>query len=179
MTNGERRYWRFGKRRVVGGASRGRVLLWRVESADLELSVGMSWWPGVLRSVWSSFSREVRVHVGTDHLGNKYYYIAEYKNWRGESEEPLPVATRPRRVLGGRASGVLVPDPGPRVWWLPWVTKSGPRPPRSARGSGEHRERLCASALPWSSDLSCPQSLQFSVAQWLARSPYLSPSLST
>ncbi|KAL6090714.1 hypothetical protein STEG23_013591 [Scotinomys teguina] len=43
----------------------------------------MGWWRGVLRSVWSSLSKEVREHVGTDHLGNKYYYIAEYKNWRG------------------------------------------------------------------------------------------------
>ncbi|CAH6787630.1 Ndufaf2 [Phodopus roborovskii] len=42
----------------------------------------MGWWRGLLRSVWSSLSREVREHVGTDHLGNKYYYIAKYKNWR-------------------------------------------------------------------------------------------------
>ncbi|XP_038959431.1 NADH dehydrogenase [ubiquinone] 1 alpha subcomplex assembly factor 2 isoform X2 [Rattus norvegicus] len=45
----------------------------------------MSWWRGVVRSVWSALSREVREHVGTDHLGNKYYYVAEYKNWRGQT----------------------------------------------------------------------------------------------
>lgn len=65
----------------------------------------------MVRSVWSALSREVREHVGTDHLGNKYYYVAEYKNWRGESEERLPVAARPGRVasavLWNRASGVL------------------------------------------------------------------------
>lgn len=65
----------------------------------------------MVRSVWSALSREVREHVGTDHLGNKYYYVAQYKNWRGESEERLPVAARPGRVasavLWNRASDVL------------------------------------------------------------------------
>nr|XP_042117506.1 NADH dehydrogenase [ubiquinone] 1 alpha subcomplex assembly factor 2 isoform X1 [Peromyscus maniculatus bairdii] len=45
----------------------------------------MGWWRGLLRSVWGSLSKEVREHVGTDHLGNKYYFIAEYKNWRGQT----------------------------------------------------------------------------------------------
>ncbi|OBS73939.1 hypothetical protein A6R68_15521, partial [Neotoma lepida] len=71
----------------------------------------MGWWRGVLRSVWSALSKEVREHVGTDHLGNKYYYIAEYKNWRGESEERLRVAARPGRVavaaVWSRAADVL------------------------------------------------------------------------
>ena len=97
----------------MGGASRGRVLPSGEESRDLELQAGMSWWRGVLRSVWSALSKEVREHVGTDHLGNKYYYVAEYKNWRGESVEWLPVAAHPGRVtatvLRGRASSVLVP----------------------------------------------------------------------
>ncbi|XP_008854594.1 NADH dehydrogenase [ubiquinone] 1 alpha subcomplex assembly factor 2 isoform X1 [Nannospalax galili] len=42
----------------------------------------MGWSGGVLRTLWSALSREVKQHVGTDQLGNKYYYIAEYKNWR-------------------------------------------------------------------------------------------------
>ncbi|XP_052599221.1 NADH dehydrogenase [ubiquinone] 1 alpha subcomplex assembly factor 2 isoform X2 [Peromyscus californicus insignis] len=42
----------------------------------------MGWWRGLLRSVWGSLSKGVREHVGTDHLGNNYYFIAEYKNWR-------------------------------------------------------------------------------------------------
>lgn len=74
----------------------------RGRSRDLELLAGMTWWRGVLRSVWSSLSKEVREHVGTDHLGNKYYYVAEYKNWRGESQERLPVAAHPGRAGDGR-----------------------------------------------------------------------------
>lgn len=36
---------------------------------------------GVLRR---ALSKEVKEQVGTDRFGNKYYYIPEYKNWRGE-----------------------------------------------------------------------------------------------
>jgi hypothetical protein len=76
----------------------------------------MSWWSGVWRSVWSALSREVREHVGTDHLGNKYYYVAEYKNWRGESEERIPVDGCASRAGGGRRTwgpGLGCPGPCP------------------------------------------------------------------
>lgn len=57
-------------------------------------------------------------HVGTDHLGNKYYYIAQYKNWRGESEERLRVGAPPGPVpvtaIRGRASSVPAFIPGVR-----------------------------------------------------------------
>ena len=36
---------------------------------------------GVLRR---ALSKEVKEQVGTDRFENKYYYIPEYKNWRGE-----------------------------------------------------------------------------------------------
>ncbi|ERE85313.1 mimitin [Cricetulus griseus] len=65
----------------------------------------MGWWWSVLRSVWSVLSKEVREHVGTDHLGNKYYYIPKYKNWRGESDERLRVTARPGRVALGPSLG--------------------------------------------------------------------------
>lgn len=92
----------------MGGARRGRGFAWAGPPGeggpqDLELLAGMGWWRGVLRSVWSAVTREVKEHVGTDHLGNKYYYIAEYKNWRGESEER-------RRVAAG--GGYCTPGPG-------------------------------------------------------------------
>lgn len=89
-----------------------------VEQRDLELRTGMSWWRGVLRSVWGGLSKEVREHVGTDHLGNKYYYVAEYKNWRGESEERLLVAALPG--AGG---------------WRPPYFGAGPRCPGPCPGS--------------------------------------------
>lgn len=39
---------------------------------------------GLFRSLWKVLSKEVKEQVGTDQFGNKYYYIPEYKNWRGE-----------------------------------------------------------------------------------------------
>lgn len=144
-TKGERRYW--GGSRTPGS---GRDFAWACppvggESRDLELLAGMTWWRGVLRSVWSSLSKEVREHVGTDHLGNKYYYVAEYKNWRGESQERLPVAAHSGRVtaavLWGRAVDVLglVVALGNEVW-----TQSSKICQRV--WAEELRERLCASA---------------------------------
>lgn len=71
-----------------------------------------------MRSLWSSLSKEVREHVGTDHLGNKYYYIAQYKNWRGKREERLWVGAPPGPVpvaaIRGRASGDPALSPGVR-----------------------------------------------------------------
>lgn len=160
----------------VGVSSR-----WRGESPDLEQRTGMSWWRGVLRSVWSALSKEVREHVGTDHLGNKYYYVAEYKNWRGESVEPLPVAAYPGRVaatvLRGRASGVLVPVQIRGLGGCLGQRSLDPVLRDLAGGLGIIR--IGFAPVPRSSDPGCPQSLPFPVAQWLGRSPYLSPSLST
>lgn len=47
----------------------------------------MGWSQGLFRALWRALSKEVKEHVGTDHLGNKYYFIPEYKNWRGEMRE--------------------------------------------------------------------------------------------
>uniref|UniRef100_A0A8C0XEM5 NADH dehydrogenase [ubiquinone] 1 alpha subcomplex assembly factor 2 n=1 Tax=Castor canadensis TaxID=51338 RepID=A0A8C0XEM5_CASCN len=44
----------------------------------------MGWSQSLFRTWWRALSKEVKELVGTDHLGNKYYYIPEYKNWRGE-----------------------------------------------------------------------------------------------
>ena len=37
---------------------------------------------GVLRR---ALSKEVKEQAGTDRFENKYYYIPEYKNWRGQT----------------------------------------------------------------------------------------------
>ncbi|XP_074241800.1 NADH dehydrogenase [ubiquinone] 1 alpha subcomplex assembly factor 2 isoform X9 [Saimiri boliviensis] len=42
----------------------------------------MGWSQDLFRYLWRSLSKEVKEHVGTDQFGNKYYYIAGYKNWR-------------------------------------------------------------------------------------------------
>uniref|UniRef100_G3TA41 NADH:ubiquinone oxidoreductase complex assembly factor 2 n=1 Tax=Loxodonta africana TaxID=9785 RepID=G3TA41_LOXAF len=45
----------------------------------------MGWSQRLFGSLWRVLSKEVKQHVGTDQLGNKYYYIPEYKNWRGQT----------------------------------------------------------------------------------------------
>ncbi|XP_074241794.1 NADH dehydrogenase [ubiquinone] 1 alpha subcomplex assembly factor 2 isoform X7 [Saimiri boliviensis] len=45
----------------------------------------MGWSQDLFRYLWRSLSKEVKEHVGTDQFGNKYYYIAGYKNWRGQT----------------------------------------------------------------------------------------------
>ncbi|XP_063114285.1 NADH dehydrogenase [ubiquinone] 1 alpha subcomplex assembly factor 2 isoform X2 [Cavia porcellus] len=37
---------------------------------------------GLFRTLWRMLSKEVKEHVGTDHFGNKYYYVPQYTNWR-------------------------------------------------------------------------------------------------
>lgn len=46
----------------------------------------------LFRALWRSLSKEVKEQVGTDQFGNKYYYIPEYKNWRGEMRARAAVA---------------------------------------------------------------------------------------
>ncbi|XP_073658240.1 NADH dehydrogenase [ubiquinone] 1 alpha subcomplex assembly factor 2 isoform X1 [Tursiops truncatus] len=43
----------------------------------------MGWSQNLFRVLWRALSKEVKEQVGTDLFGNKYYYIPEYKNWRG------------------------------------------------------------------------------------------------
>lgn len=44
----------------------------------------MGWSQNLFHVLWRVLSKEVKEKIGTDQLGNKYYYIPEYKNWRGE-----------------------------------------------------------------------------------------------
>ncbi|XP_049563908.1 NADH dehydrogenase [ubiquinone] 1 alpha subcomplex assembly factor 2 isoform X3 [Orcinus orca] len=45
----------------------------------------MGWSQNLFRVLWRALSKEVKEQVGTDLFGNKYYYIPEYKNWRGQT----------------------------------------------------------------------------------------------
>ncbi|XP_023585221.1 NADH dehydrogenase [ubiquinone] 1 alpha subcomplex assembly factor 2 [Trichechus manatus latirostris] len=45
----------------------------------------MGWSQHLFSSLWRVLTKEVKQHVGTDQFGNKYYYIPEYKNWRGQT----------------------------------------------------------------------------------------------
>lgn len=58
----------------------------------------MGWSQNFFRVLWRALSKEVKEQVGTDRFGNKYYYIPEYKNWRGEM--------RARAAVGGSKNGV-------------------------------------------------------------------------
>ncbi|TEA32319.1 hypothetical protein DBR06_SOUSAS28210006, partial [Sousa chinensis] len=42
----------------------------------------MGWSQNLFHVLWRVLSKEVKEKIGTDQLGNKYYYIPEYKNWR-------------------------------------------------------------------------------------------------
>ncbi|XP_005356828.1 NADH dehydrogenase [ubiquinone] 1 alpha subcomplex assembly factor 2 [Microtus ochrogaster] len=83
----------------------------------------MGWWRAVLRSLWSSLSKEVREHVGTDHLGNKYYYIAQYKNWRGQTiREKRFVEAANRKELDYEAGDIPTE-------WEAWIRRTRKTPP--------------------------------------------------
>ncbi|KAM7320888.1 NADH dehydrogenase [ubiquinone] 1 alpha subcomplex assembly factor 2 [Alexandromys fortis] len=83
----------------------------------------MGWWRSALRFLWSSLSKEVREHVGTDHLGNKYYYIAQYKNWRGQTiREKRIVETANRKELDYEAGDIPTE-------WEAWIRRTRKTPP--------------------------------------------------
>ena len=72
------------------GSAAGAFPLWLLRSRQIPPHPRGGWcdsmgWSqrlfGVLRR---ALSKEVKEQVGTDRFGNKYYYIPEYKNWRGE-----------------------------------------------------------------------------------------------
>lgn len=64
----------------------------------------MAWAQSVFSALRRSLSKEVKKKVGTDRFGNKYYYIPEYKNWRGEGRVGAAVA-RSERGESESASG--------------------------------------------------------------------------
>ncbi|XP_008819676.1 NADH dehydrogenase [ubiquinone] 1 alpha subcomplex assembly factor 2 isoform X2 [Nannospalax galili] len=83
----------------------------------------MGWSGGVLRTLWSALSREVKQHVGTDQLGNKYYYIAEYKNWRGQTiREKRIVETANKKELDYEVGDIPTE-------WEAWIRRTRKTPP--------------------------------------------------
>uniref|UniRef100_A0A8C0X1B3 Uncharacterized protein n=1 Tax=Castor canadensis TaxID=51338 RepID=A0A8C0X1B3_CASCN len=68
----------------------------------------MGWSQSLFRTWWRALSKEVKELVGTDHLGNKYYYIPEYKNWRG-CWDPQSLTMVIVASLTPRVSETLVP----------------------------------------------------------------------
>lgn len=102
-------------RREASGSSRagGRGVLVTVAADPGAAHAGvwgadMGWSQDLFRTVWRALSKEAKELVGTDHFGNKYYYIPAYKNWRGEMTAR---ATAARSGTGGkvRAPRKLMP----------------------------------------------------------------------
>ncbi|XP_021488436.1 NADH dehydrogenase [ubiquinone] 1 alpha subcomplex assembly factor 2 isoform X3 [Meriones unguiculatus] len=83
----------------------------------------MGWLRGVLRLVSGAVSREVRELVGTDHLGNKYYYIAPYKNWRGQTiREKRFVEAANKKEVDYEAGDIPTE-------WEAWIRRTRKTPP--------------------------------------------------
>ncbi|XP_048224042.1 NADH dehydrogenase [ubiquinone] 1 alpha subcomplex assembly factor 2-like [Perognathus longimembris pacificus] len=82
----------------------------------------MGWAPGLLRTAWRALSKEVKEHVGTDPFGNKYYYIPEYKNWRGKT-------IREKRILEAAKKNEVDYEVGTiPTEWEAWIRKTRKTP---------------------------------------------------
>ncbi|XP_062068025.1 NADH dehydrogenase [ubiquinone] 1 alpha subcomplex assembly factor 2 [Lepus europaeus] len=77
----------------------------------------------VFRALWSSLSKEVREHVGTDQHGNKYYYVPEYKNWRGQT-------IREKRIVEAANKKEVDYEVGDiPTEWEAWIRRTRKTPP--------------------------------------------------
>uniref|UniRef100_A0A2K6H149 NADH:ubiquinone oxidoreductase complex assembly factor 2 n=1 Tax=Propithecus coquereli TaxID=379532 RepID=A0A2K6H149_PROCO len=83
----------------------------------------MGWSQGLFRALWRALSREVKEHVGTDQLGNKYYYIPEYKNWRGQT-------IREKRIVEAANKKEVDYEVGDiPTEWEAWIRRTRKTPP--------------------------------------------------
>ncbi|KAJ1060243.1 hypothetical protein K5549_004681 [Capra hircus] len=75
---------------------------------------------GVLRR---ALSKEVKEQVGTDRFENKYYYIPEYKNWRGQTiREKRIVEAANKREIDYEVGDIPTE-------WEAWIRKTRKTPP--------------------------------------------------
>ncbi|XP_003782785.1 NADH dehydrogenase [ubiquinone] 1 alpha subcomplex assembly factor 2 [Otolemur garnettii] len=78
---------------------------------------------GFFRALWRALSKEVKEHVGTDQFGNKYYYIPEYKNWRGQT-------IREKRIVEASNKKEVDYEVGDiPTEWEAWIRKTRKIPP--------------------------------------------------
>ncbi|XP_075397181.1 NADH dehydrogenase [ubiquinone] 1 alpha subcomplex assembly factor 2 [Tenrec ecaudatus] len=83
----------------------------------------MAWSQRWFRSMWQALSKEVRQHVGTDQFGNKYYYIPEYKNWRGQTiREKRIVETAHKKEVDYELGDIPTE-------WEAWIRRTRKSPP--------------------------------------------------
>ncbi|XP_006148393.1 NADH dehydrogenase [ubiquinone] 1 alpha subcomplex assembly factor 2 [Tupaia chinensis] len=83
----------------------------------------MGWSQNLFRGLWGALSKETKVHVGTDPLGNKYYYVPEYKNWRGQIiREKRSVEAANKKEIDYEV-GNIPPE------WEAWIRRTRKTPP--------------------------------------------------
>ncbi|XP_006206094.1 NADH dehydrogenase [ubiquinone] 1 alpha subcomplex assembly factor 2 [Vicugna pacos] len=85
----------------------------------------MGWFQDLFRVLWRPLSKEVKELVGTDRFGNKYYYIPEYRNWRGQIiREKRIVEAANRREIDYEVGDIPAE-------WEAWIRKTRKTPPTS------------------------------------------------
>ncbi|XP_004862950.1 mimitin, mitochondrial [Heterocephalus glaber] len=98
----------------------------------------MGWSQGLFRALYRMLSKEVKEHVGTDHLGNKYYYIPQYTNWRGQS-------IREKRIIEAPKKNEIDYEVGDiPVEWEAWMRRKRNTPPTMEEilKNEKHREEM-------------------------------------
>ncbi|XP_049713642.1 NADH dehydrogenase [ubiquinone] 1 alpha subcomplex assembly factor 2 isoform X1 [Elephas maximus indicus] len=83
----------------------------------------MGWSQRLFRSLWRVLSKEVKQHVGTDQLGNKYYYIPEYKNWRGQTIREKRIVEAAQKKEVDYETGDIPAE------WEAWIRRMRKIPP--------------------------------------------------
>ncbi|XP_074241788.1 NADH dehydrogenase [ubiquinone] 1 alpha subcomplex assembly factor 2 isoform X4 [Saimiri boliviensis] len=83
----------------------------------------MGWSQDLFRYLWRSLSKEVKEHVGTDQFGNKYYYIAGYKNWRGQTIREKRIVEAVKKQEVDYESGDIPTE------WEAWIRRKRKTPP--------------------------------------------------
>nr|KAF6441612.1 NADH:ubiquinone oxidoreductase complex assembly factor 2 [Rousettus aegyptiacus] len=94
---------------------------------------------GLFRSLWKVLSKEVKEQVGTDQFGNKYYYIPEYKNWRGQT-------IREKRIVEAANQKEVDYEVGNiPAEWEAWIRRTRKTPPTiEVRIYKENTQIACA-----------------------------------
>ncbi|XP_057397137.1 NADH dehydrogenase [ubiquinone] 1 alpha subcomplex assembly factor 2 isoform X1 [Balaenoptera acutorostrata] len=88
----------------------------------------MGWSQNLFRVLWRALSKEVKEQVGTDRFGNKYYYIPEYKNWRGQTiREKRIVESANKREIDYEVGDIPTE-------WEAWIRKTRKTPPTMEEG---------------------------------------------
>uniref|UniRef100_UPI002955DF07 NADH dehydrogenase [ubiquinone] 1 alpha subcomplex assembly factor 2 isoform X1 n=1 Tax=Panthera onca TaxID=9690 RepID=UPI002955DF07 len=83
----------------------------------------MGWSQDLFRALWRALSKEAKEQVGTDLFGNKYYYVPEYRNWRGQTiREKRIIETANKREVDYEVGDIPTE-------WEAWIRGKRKTPP--------------------------------------------------